>query len=344
LYSPKDFVGQVDLPVIEISDSISSAYRANISELVFSGLVYKMSPNIDGAETPLRIWKAESLQVIDTVSEISSGAYPNALLADINSGPGPENWQKYFIRLPLDYGRNETKWQKTVLTCQDFAYWGSSVAPEVMNCPPEFSKPAIYEELFLYGGSFRDFTYVYTEPYLYSNIVFETHTDYITHRVEFEKVYDYPSIYLIYDNSGIYPTFEEEFDGFFEADISEYEPLHNRIADITSPVGEGYGDWEGVYVNINVCGELSGHITTDLLSGAVSPVSAPIWDASIYKFAPTCDNNRESYEVDANNFKVGYCYFVADASVAEDTFFDIQQEISWRYPVKQPKTGYLVPI
>jgi hypothetical protein len=119
--------------------------------------------------------------------------------------------------------------------------------------------------------------------------------------------------------------------------------LHNRIANVTSPVGEGYGDWEGVYVNINVCGELSGHITTDLLSGAVSPVSAPIWDASIYKFAPTCDNNRESYEVDANNFKVGYCYFVADASVAEDTFFDIQQECSWRYPVTQPKTSYLVP-
>jgi len=342
LYSPEDFLGQVELPVIEISDSLSSAYRANISELVFSGLVYKMSPNISGAETPLRIWKAESLQVTDTVAEINSDIYPNALLADVNSGPGPENWQKYFVRLPLDYGRDETKWQKTVLACQDFAYWGSPVAPEVMDCPSESSKPEIYEELVLYSNKVRDFSYVYTEPYLYSNIVFDTHTDYLIHRIEFENLYDYPSVYLIYDNAGIYPTFEIEFDGFDEASISDYEPLHNRIADVTSPVGNGYGNWEGSYVNINVCGELSGHITTDLLSGAVSPVSAPTWDASIYKFAPTCDNNQESYQVDANNFKVGYAYFVADASVAEDTFFDIQQECSWRYPVTQPKTSYLV--
>ena len=343
LYTPEDFIGQVELPTIEISDSLTSAYRANITELVFSGLTYKMSPNVRGAETPLRLWKAESLQVIDTASDIESGAYPNALRADINSGPGPENWQRYFVRLPLDYGRNDTEWQKTVLVCQDFAYWGSFIAPEVMDCPSEVSRPAIYEELVLYGGPVNDYTYVYSEPYLYSNIVFDSHTDYLTHREEFEDVYDYQSTYLIYDNAGIYPTVEVDFDGFTEAAISDYEPLHNRIADVTSPIGAGYGNWVGAYVNINVCEELSGYLVTDLLNGAVSPVGAPVWDASIYKYAPTCAHDQQSYQVDANNYNVGYAYFVADASVAEDTFFDIQQESSWRYPARQPKTSYVLP-
>jgi hypothetical protein len=184
---------------------------------------------------------------------------------------------------------------------------------------------------------------VYTEPYLYSNLVFESHTEYLTHREDFENAYDYPSVFLIFDNAGIYPTAELEFDEFTEADISGSDPLHNRIADVTSPVGAGYGNWVGEYVNINVCQELSGYVFNDLLDGVVSPVAAPSWDASIYKYAPTTSYRQESYEVDANDYKVGYAYFVADASVAEDTFFDIQQESAWRYPVAQPKTSYVLP-
>jgi hypothetical protein len=47
--------------------------------------------------------------------------------------------------------------------------------------------------------------------------------------------------------------------------------------------------------------------------------------------------------VDANHYKIGYSYFVADASAAEDAFFDVAQEAAWRYPVTQPKTLYLTP-
>jgi hypothetical protein len=108
-------------------------------------------------------------------------------------------------------------------------------------------------------------------------------------------------------------------------------------------VGEGYGDWLGQYVNINPCEPLTGFLETDLIYGGVTPVAAPTWDASIYKYAPTCQNDKASYSVDANHYKIGYCYFVADASAAEDAFFDITQEASWRYPVTQPKTLYLTP-
>jgi hypothetical protein len=108
-------------------------------------------------------------------------------------------------------------------------------------------------------------------------------------------------------------------------------------------VGEGYGDWLGQYVNINPCEPLTGFLETDLLYRGVTPVVAPIWDASIYKYAPTCQNDKASYSVDANHYKIGYAYFVADASAAEDALFDITQEASWRYPVTQPKTLYLTP-
>lgn len=324
-YTPRTFVGKTQFPTITISDALTTAYRADISNLVFSGISYYMSPNVYNAESPLRIWKAQALQVVNTSDLLAQDNYSNPLLADINSGPGPENWEKYFVRLPLEYGRNEDVWQKVTLTCQNLGYWGSTIYPEQMRCPPESSLPKIYEELFLYNQPVPDYTYVYAEPYLYSNV----------------------ATFYSGDNglSGaeIFPASDVQFDEFDETVLITYEPLHDRQADVTSPVGAGYGDWLGDYVNVNPCVELTGFLTTDLVNDGVSPVEPPVWDASIYKFPPTCQNRPESYAVDANHYKVGYAYFVADASCAEDSFFDIQQEVAWRYPETQPKTGYLLP-
>jgi hypothetical protein len=325
-YRPRTFVGQAQLPTVTISDSLTTTYRADITDLVFSGLTYYMSPNTYNAETPLRLWKSQALQVAETVDHLEEDNYVNPLLADLNNGPGPENWEKYFVRLPLEYGRNEDVWQKVALICQNFGYWGSSIEPEQMRCPPEDDLPAIYEELFLYDQPIPDYTYVYSEPYLYSNVAY------------FNSVESGG-----FQNSGVYPATDVEFDEFSEAAMVEYEPLHNRQADVTSPVNHGYGDWLGEYVNVNPCVPLTGFFTTDLLSGGITPVAAPVWDASIYKFAPTCENSRESYSVDANHYKVGYSYFVADASAAEDAFFDISQEAAWRYPVTLNRSSYLVP-
>jgi hypothetical protein len=325
-YHPYTLAAKAQLPTITISDDVTTTYRADITDLVFSGVTYYMSPNVFDAETPLRLWKGQDLQVAETVAHLVEDNYINPLLADLNNGPGPENWERYFVRLPLDYGRNEAVWQKVALTCQDFGYWGSSVEPESMRCPPEDDVPAIYEELFLYDEPISDYTYVYCEPYLYSNIA-----------------YSFSVESGLYQNSGVFPTSDIPFDEFSEAELIEYDPLHNRQADVTSPVGKGYGDWLGQYVNINPCESLTGFLETDLLNRGVTPVAAPTWDASIYKYAPTCQNAKASYSVDANHYKIGYCYFVADASAAEDAFFDITQEASWRYPVTQPKTLYLTP-
>jgi hypothetical protein len=325
-YRPLTPSGKLKLPTITISDSITTTYRADITDLVFSGTNYSMSPNVYDSETPLRLWKSQALQVAETEAHIEEDNYINPLVADLNNGPGSDNWEKYFIRLPLDYERNGAEWQKVALACQNFAYFGTSLDPERMDCPPEDDTPIIWEELFIYDTPIKDFTYVYYEDYLYSNIAYYSSDE------------DGP-----YINSGVFPAVEVKFDEFEEANLVDYDPLHNRQADVTSPVGDGYGDWLGGYVNVSPCTALSGYVYTDLLSGAITPVAAPEWDASIYKFPPTCEGNASSFNVDVNHFKIGYAYFVADASAAEDGFFDVAQEAAWRYPVNQPKTLYMTP-
>ena len=325
-YTPFTLKGRTQLPAITISDAITTTYRADVTDLLFSGITYYMSPNVYNSETPLRLWKAQDLQVVETVEHLEEDNYINPLRADLNNGPGPENWERYFVRMPLEYGRDGTEWQKVSLICQDVGYWGSSLDPEMMRCPPEDDAPVIYEELFLYDEPVPDYTYVYSEPYLYSNVAY-------FNSVEGGR----------FQNSGVFPASDVQFDEFFEAELIEYEPLHNRQADVTSPVNDGYGDWLGHYVNVNPCRPLTGFFTADLLSRSIEPVAAPVWDASIYKFAPTCESSAASYNVDANHYKIGYAYFVADASAAEDAFFDITQEAAWRYADTQPRTLYLTP-
>ena len=172
VYTPRTFLGRAQLPTVTISDAITTSYNLDISSTVFSGVQYDMSPNVYDAESPLRVWKTQALQAAETVLHLAENNYINPLVADLNEGPGPENWEKYFIRLPLDYQRNGTVWQKTALICQDLGYWGSTLEPEQMRCPPEDDLPAIYEELFLYDTPVPDYTYVYCEPYLYSNLAY----------------------------------------------------------------------------------------------------------------------------------------------------------------------------
>jgi hypothetical protein len=325
-YSPYTLLGRTQFPAITISDNITSAYTFDISEYVFSGVQYYMTPNVMDAMTPLRLWQPQALQVVETVGHLEQDTFLNPLRADVNTGPGPENWQRFFVRLPVDYARNGFEWQKSALICQDFAYYGSSIEPEKMECPPEESLPLIYEELCLYPGRIKDYTYIYSEPYLYSNV---GATGFVTAEA--------------YGNSDILPTIDAPFDDFSEGQLVDYEPLHCRQADTDSPVGQGYGDWLGIYVNSTPCAVFSGFLINDLADGVVEGIQAPVWDASIYKYAPTCQNAAASYSVDANNYKVNYAYFAADLSAAEDGFFDPQQQSAWRYKARNVMSSYVLP-
>lgn len=322
-YKALSMLGKIKFPTILISDSLTSSYKRDITEKVFGGVAYRMSPNVYDAETPLRLWKSQHLQVSDTLELIERNTYANPLVADQNTGPALDNWQRYFVRLPLDYGRNGAAWQKAALICQDFAYYGSTIQPENMDCPPGASLPKIYEEVVL-GLDRTDYTYIYSEPFLYSTVIYN----------------DFSYVDASYTNAAIRPTSRELVDDFQEAQLIEYDPLHNRLVDF-SP--EGYGNWLGVYLNISACNFLSGYYVNDLVNSAMEPIEAPLWDASIYKCPPTCDNPADTYSVDSNSYKVCYAYFVADASAAEDGFFDPQQEVALREPVNQVNTLYVLP-
>jgi len=322
-YRALTFAGKTQFPTILISDSLTSSYRLDISDRVFSGIVYNMSPNVYDAEVPLRLWKSQHLQASDTSELIERGTYPNPLVADLNTGPCLENWQRYFVRLPLDYGRNGATWQKVALICQDFAYYGSSIEPEKMDCPPNQSLPKIYEEISI-SGDRTDYTYVYSEPYLYSVVAYN----------------DFSYTDVSYSNAAVKPVNSTEKNGFQQAELIDYDPLHNRLVDFSS---EGFGNWEGVYLNVSACSVLSGYYVNDVMDGAVEVISPPIWDASIYKCPPTCDNPSKTYDVDANNYKICYAYFVADASAAEDGFFNPQEEAAWRQPIKRETSLYVLP-
>jgi hypothetical protein len=283
-----------------------------------------MSPNVYDAETPLRLWKSQHLQVANTTELLNRETFINPLVADLNNGPAAENWQRYFVRLPLNYGRNGAAWQKVALICEDFAYYGSNIEPDKMNCPPENQLPQIYEEVVL-NNDRTDYTYVYSEPYLYSTVQYN----------------DFSFVDASYTNCAVRPTTSAIVDEFEQAEFIDYEPLHNRLVDFSA---KGFGNWLGVYLNISACTYLSGYYVNDLLDGAIELIQAPIWDASIYKCPPTCDNPARTYDVDANNYKICYAYFTADASAAEDGFFDPQEEAAWRHPQTLEKTLYLTPV
>lgn len=304
-YEPITYDGIQSFPKITISDSLTSVFVKDITDLVFSGLNYYLSPNVLDSETLLRIWKSSELHVIDNLSELELLRNANPLRADVNDGPADTNWERYFLRLPPAYERNGNTWQKVNLVCQNFAYWGSSINPELMDCPPEETQPRVYEEVHLLREEPSVPVYIYSEPYLYS-AVFPT--------VE-------PS--SDYDNSCVLPSYEQPYDDFSEANVVPYDPLHFRQVDTSSPVGRGYGDWMGVYLRSSPCSDLSGFLNRDLVEGILDPLPQPVWDSSIYKLPLTCLEERASSTVDANHYKVGYAFFTADLSAAEEGVFDL---------------------
>lgn len=304
LYQPKSYEGTVNFPQITISDSITTSFTADITNIVFSGLTYYMSPNVADGETLLRIKKDYPMYCLSSTVESDSLSYPNALVADGNLGPLSTSWEKFFIRLPPSYQRNGEHWQKVNLVCQDFSYWGSSAIPEDMGCPSKELRPAIYDDLLLMKENPTPETYIYAEPYLYSNVT-----------VEYGSSDEFGSSMLL-------PTYDDPYDTFSEAELIEYDPLHERRADTYSPMGRGYGEWEGEYYRVTPCAPLTGHLVNDIVSEAVEPIEAPIWDCSMYKIPVSCVLDKQSGNVDANHYKIGYAHFAADLSAAEEAVFE----------------------
>ena len=304
-YTPKNFVGMYEFPEVYVTDSVTSAFRFSITDLIFSGLIYKASPSVLNAEKLLRIWKTESLFCIESPNKINTLSCPNALIADSNSGPGDPNWEKFFIRLPTEYERNGVEWQKVSKICQGFSYWGSPQSEESMKCPPQEESVILYEELAEAKSSERPYMYVYEEPYLNSYSVISYGDD------------------NGFDNSLSLPSTSTNTDEFESSYREKYNPLHNRRAIVNRPVGKGYGDWEGSYYRYNPCSEVTGHLSNEISSNSMEKMDPPMWDSSMYKVPKTCLLDTKSSEVDSNHYVMGYAFFCADISAANEPMFDV---------------------
>jgi hypothetical protein len=297
----------------------------DITEYVFSNAQFIIAPAVQNSEWTLRPWKTQSLEVTDETA-VFEDTFMNGLRADVNLGPGDEDWTRSFIRLPSEYGREGRVWNQSKLAMQDFAYFGSPGKLQEMRCPNFDQKPQIYEQVVFERTDPSVGTVLFSAPYLYSDVEgFDNLSNYFANE-------DYPGEFQDADFDF---TIDDEYDEWREADLSEYEALHHR----TVVAG---GEWDGVYLEPTGNRPLTGFAERDLRVKSVIPVPPPVWDASIYKYAPLCPQGPESYVEDANNFKVNYAYFAADLAAAEDGFFDQSQDVSWRQPLVEEQTFYVL--
>lgn len=318
--------GVQDFPTVWVGPSTRTYPPVQITDRVFSRAKFFLAPAVQNAGVTLRPWKTVSLEVTDEI-QLDEDTYHNPLVADNNLGPGDENWDRSFIRLPSEYGRNSKRWNQTELTVEDFTYAGTAGNLKVMKCPTNVITPQIYDELVFTNSQPSETRLIYTEPFLYSSV----------------QGYENPVNYLPTNSvaSGGFTVADFDFgsdssyDEWSEADLEDYEPLHNRQV-------RPNGDWDGMYLKYTGNIGFSGFDERDLRVKSLTVVPPPVWDASIYKYPPLCPEDTSTYAENPNNCKVGYAYFAADLAAAEDGFFDQQQDVAWREPLVKNQTLYMV--
>lgn len=299
-YSPITSKGITNLPTITITDSLTTAFRHDISDFIFSGALFRLNPNPLDTNTPLRVWKTDPLFSVSSEEDIDGNLVTNPLIADYNQGPSDENWERYFLRLSPLHKRDGASWQKVNAICQGFGLWGSPITYERMNGPRQEEEVLIYEDVVLSADISSTKQTMYSEPFIYSNIKIG---------IDYEEDYG---------NSTVLPSFDTLNDGYEEATLVEYDPLNTRSTK------SGSGDWEGIYLRSAECLDSSGELIVDLHNLSVEQVEAPVMDLSIYKAPPIEGIEEGSSLVDSNHYRIGYSFFTADLSTAEEAVFEIR--------------------
>jgi hypothetical protein len=319
-------VGVQNFPTVWVGPSTQNYPPVQITERVFSEVKFFLAPAVQNAGVTLRPWKTLSLEVTDE-AQLSQDTYHNPLVADSNLGPGDENWDRSFIRLPTEYGRNSKRWNQAELTVEDFTYGGTAGDLQKMKCPTNPIVPQLYDELVFNNTQPTVDRVIYTEPFLYSSVQgYESPINYFRQTPE---------------SSGAFTVADFDFgsdakyDEWREAKLEEYDPLHYRQV-------QANGDWDGTYLKYTGNTGFSGFSEQDLRVKSLITIPAPVWDASIYKYPPLCPQDAVSYDENPNNCKVGYAYFAADLAAAEDGFFDQQKDVAWREPLVENQTLYIL--
>lgn len=271
--------------------------RTLLNREIFSTVSWKMAPSVKNAESPLRVWKNRVL-----TSDIS-------LIADQNNGAEDPSDLNYFIRLPLEYRRDEKFWKRSENICRNFGYFGQNLTNSIVKTPLEPRKPKVYgDSLGLEGSGI-----VYYEPYLTSSVT----SDFLNSQGGFT-------------DSRL--TGDQEITGFTLASISDYDPSDSRVPNVD-------GKWKGSYY-YGKAEHLTGHFSRDLLVGNLTPIPVnqyPIWDMSDIIYPEVFPPELEVGKI-VRSHKVSYAYFMADFSTSDDPVFDPEKPHCHRNKVIKGKT------
>lgn len=260
---------------------------------------YKMHPGLENALTPLRLWKAPTLNVTDTVRNHDTDKW-NFLVADENRGTNPEDDYRSFVRLPLEYARDGREWSKARTVCENMLYWSSTTdAVETKYTDNANPRPYLYDDVV--NKDLPDNANIYFEDFLASDFV--------------EVVED--SVQPGFVEAQI--SYEEPIKGAFQPfSYVEYDPFELRI-----PTNDG--EWRGNYYRFVKQNRLSGHIAQDVDKGILELDSAPTYDMSVVKhplsYFPEDDDKQT-----IKNYVVSYAYFVADYSASDEPVFEPEQD------------------
>lgn len=289
--------GTAYLPKIEISDSVTSETTKDISDLVFSGKRYVVHPSVKDSMTQLKPYVEKPLLVCSSLEDALLNPEANYLRAGNNFGPANDD-RKISIRLPFNYGRNSSEWNKANLICQGFTFGGSDIGAQKVAPPVLPQKVEVFEELHLRDRDVSKYQRVYSEPYLFSGL-------------DVRKSFsDSP-----WNNSALLPGSNKIQGNWKPSRMIPYHPLNNRKV-------EEDGNWRGDYAQMFRCNESTGFFNRDISMGYGQIVEQPIWDASIYK-APELRSLTEDWDRDPNDFRVQYALFVAGQSVAGDSVYEL---------------------
>ena len=249
-------------------------------------VLYKMHPGLENAYTPLRLWKAPTLNVTDTVRNHDTDIW-NYLVADDNRGTNPEDAYRSFVRLPLEYARDGREWSKARTVCENMLYWSStSNSVEAKYVDKADPNVFLYEEQV--GKVLPDNSTIYFEDFLYSS----TEEDGIEGNTQpgFEEAQ---------------VTYEAPFEGPFQPFVSvDYNPFELR-----TPRDDG--EWRGNYYRFIKEGVLSGHISRDVQNSILELSTGPVYDMSEVKHPLTYFPEEDDKQT-IKNYVVSYAYFAAD--------------------------------
>ena len=268
-------------------------------------ITLSMLPSIRNSYTPLRLWKNHTLMVTDEVPHTEGpDEYRNFFMADQNTGPEPEDSYRHFVRLPMEYVREGREWNRAVQICQNQSYFSSPDKVSRTLHDKDGEGPTVYYKSY----NDRDLNpgvAVYEESYQSSSCTS-----------------DWLGIGSGFDDSRISEVDPEPMP-YAYAGITEYDEMETRIP--TSG-----GEWRGKYYARGTFESLSGHLTTDLETGALIDTGyKPVYDESGVK-RPDTTFADDFPSVKMKDFVVSYAYFMADLSASEDPMFEPTTAHCWR--------------